>query len=148
METEKYIHKQLSAQIDREFDLLGHRVNWLLMGNAFLFTAMSIISNKNPNEVFPYQKILKYALPISGVTICFISFVSIKSALKIIQEWKVNRKTIEDKLVDLLDIKFALTNPPTSTSHFNGNIPYRALPVCIGFVWLLILSNLLGFLKL
>ncbi len=148
MEKDKYIHQQLSAQIDREFDLLGHRVNWLLMGNAFLFTAMAIISNKNPNGVFPYQKILRYALPIIGLIICIISFVSIKSALKIVKEWKVNRKTIEDKLVKSLDITFGLTNPPTSDSHFNGNIPYWILPGCIGIVWILILSNLLGYFKL
>ncbi|MDP5210856.1 hypothetical protein, partial [Microbulbifer sp. 2205BS26-8] len=77
--------------------------------------------------------------PVIGLIICAIAFISIRAALRVAKEWKVNRKAIEDQLKKDLKINFDLTVPATSKSNDEGNILYRLLPLSIGFVWCLII---------
>lgn len=140
LEEIKYVHNELSAQIDREFELLGHRMNWLLMSSAFLFTATAIISGSNGTGIYDEQvlAVLSKSLPIIGLVICFIAFISMQAALRVVKEWKVNRKTMEDQVKSNLNINFDLTVPATTKGNDEGNIPYWVLPLSIGGVWLLV----------
>ena len=139
----KYIHKELSEQIDREFDLLGHRMNWLLMSSTFLFTATAIIFSSSKTGIYDEKVlgVLSNSLLIIGLIICVIAFISMRAALRVIKEWKVNRKTMEDQIKDELDVNFDLTVPVTTKGNDEGNIPYWVLPLSIGTVWCLIIYH-------
>ncbi len=67
-----------------------------------------------------------------------------RAALIVIKEWKVNRKTMEDKLKENLNISFDLTVSTTTKGNDEGNIPYWVLPLSIGFVWCLIIYSILS----
>lgn len=136
----KYIHRELSKQIDREFELLGYRMNWLLMSSAFLFTATAIISGSNESGIYNenIRCVLSKSLPVIGLIICFIAFISMRAALRVVKEWKVNRKTMEDQLKAELNFNFDLTVPATTKGNDEGNVPYWILPSSIGVVWCLI----------
>ena len=98
----KYLHEQLSKQIDTEFDLLGHRMTWLLLSNSFLFTAISITAS-NLERVAETRLILYAVLvsvPLIGVLVCLSTYSSMLAARSVITEWKTKRETIGNAVVE------------------------------------------------
>ncbi len=152
-----WIHKKLTEQIDKEFDLLGQRMTWLISGNAFLFTAFMVGLNlktsissivevstggvKIPLVVMhPIEKIVILSgIVFLGLCICFVTYVAMAAARQVIEEMKSERAVYEIKLQQEIGFVFPITVPyrkaGTNGSHDLGNIMHRNLPYMIAGVW-------------
>ena len=132
----KWIHQKLTDQIDREFELMGQRMNWLLAGNAFLYTVVAISIGVNKNSAIgDIAPILIYGASTLGIIVCLACYFSMKSARKVIFLMKEKREIYEGKIKERLDFDFNIT-VPTNAGHFVGNVPYYILPFSILTVWI------------
>ncbi len=135
----KWIHQQLTDQIDREFELLGQRMNWLLTSNAFLLTVTAIsIGASDSSKFYTLAPVLMCGAAILGTIICFLSYFVMKAARQAIIERKMNRETYEVKIRAEYEFDFHIT-VPTDVGHFVGNSPNYILPISISFIWLIVL---------
>ena len=81
----KWIHKELSDQIDREFTLLGQRMTWLMIGNSFLLSGFILTLNNldNLGEYLVIGYILLIGIIIIGVTVCIFTIQTMRAALEV-----------------------------------------------------------------
>ena len=81
--TKKELYEMIREQIKHEDELVNHRLNWLLLSQAFLFTAfIAIATNQNAmphigSDLVPYIPI---GLAAIGFIINALSFIGINSA--------------------------------------------------------------------
>lgn len=131
----KWTHKELSDQIDREFNLLGQRMTWLLTGNSFLLggfiltlsslrkvgehcekteyysaTLYILLSKVGEHcEKIEYYSATLYILLVGiiiiGLTVCVLTIETIQAALKVIQNRKELREICEKHILNLDDFK-------------------------------------------
>ena len=152
-----WLHEKLTEQIDKEFDLLGQRMTWLISGNAFLFTAFFVGFNiKTSNErlisislagadiplvvLHPVEKLLALGcIAFLGCYICFVSLVAMSAARQVIAEMKKERFGYEVKIQRQLGYLFPITVPyRASGSHDIGNMMHRSLPGVVAFIWVVL----------
>jgi len=138
----QYLHDKLSTQIAAEFTLLGQRMNWLLLSSSFLFTAAAITSNQvngSANSATSVTAIIGYCVPIVGIVISALSFLSMSVALSVIDIWKGNRRELELKLRQALAYPHPMTVDNKQHGHKVGNLPYLLMPWVIAAAWIVIL---------
>ena len=154
-----WIHQKLTEQIDKEFDLLGQRMSWLISGNAFLFTAffvglniktsttsllhVTINSTKIPFVVFhPLEKVIALGcIALLGCYICYVSLIAMTAARQVIAEMKKERFKYEIHIQKQLHYTFPITVPYRKAgSHDLGHIMHRNLPRVVASMWFILYS--------
>lgn len=138
----KWLHEALCSQIDREFELLGQRMIWLVTSNAFLFTVMAILHN-NENQSVPPDPvivIMKGGIPILGILICSLAYITMYVARVMVRKLKANRVQVENEIKKKLDFDFEITVSAKETGHILGNLPYWILPLAISVIWIYIID--------
>ncbi len=153
----KWIHKELSDQIDREFTLLGQRMTWLLIGNSFLLSGF-ILTLGNLDKLGEYLVIgyiLLIGIIVIGVTVCIFTIQTMRAALEVVQDRKQSRQICEKCILgfDLYaDIKdeilstkednqgLEITVPRNNRTSIIGNLNYKLLPLIVLSFWLVILN--------
>jgi|GEM_PF-5335185 len=144
IDTWKWIHQQLTDQIDREFELLSQRMNWLLTSNAFLFTVTSIsIGINDSSKFFHVAVILILGAAGLGLLICVLSHMVMKAARSSILERKTDRCVYEEKIRQEFEFDFNIT-VPANASHIIGNSPYFLLPTAIALIWIVIILSIMN----
>lgn len=128
----KWIHQRLTDQVDREFELIGQRLTWLITGNAFLFTTFAISMNSNSSALKPY---LIFSAAFLGLLLCFVAHVSIKVARNAIGLRKESRTVVEDKIKIIIGFYEDVTVSRKNRGHKLGNIFYVYLPFSISLIW-------------
>ena len=93
----QWLFRALSDQIDREFELIGSRVNWLMTSTAFLFTAMAVsVANFDHNNGFnPILSRLLEGVPKLGLILAATAFFGCVAADWVICRRKIARKKVE-----------------------------------------------------
>ena len=85
---------RLDAQIKIEFDLIGHRVSWLLVSNSFLFTALAVALNNTSNDTVKLRLVnaALWCLPTIGLFSSFLVVLAVAAAHNVIKDLKLMRK--------------------------------------------------------
>lgn len=153
----KWIHKELSDQIDREFTLLGQRMTWLMIGNSFLLSGFILTLNNldNLGEYLVIGYILLIGIIIIGVTVCIFTIQTMRAALEVVQHRKKSRQICEKCILGfyvyadikekILSIKgdnqdLEITVPRNKLTSISGNLNYKLLPLVVLLFWIVILN--------
>ena len=145
----KWLHRELTHQIDEEFVLLSSRSTLLVTGSAFLFTstAVAFTAVASENSFINHKALLNifvFGMALLGVLMCVFSHLSMDMARLSIQEMKLKREAIENRILELNNTRILerVTRPFDKKIHRVGNIMYRYLPFAIGVMWGTLLVSL------
>ncbi len=137
-----WIYEALSDQIDREFDLLNQRMNWLVTGSAFLFTALALsAANVASSPHIILVRLLEW-IPGLGILLCGVSLSSMAAGWHVVETRKASRAEFEQKILSKYgrpDLK--ITVDQESPRHRVGQVPYWLVPVALLVVWLVLLFS-------
>lgn len=81
-------YRVIRSQIERETDLIHHRLSWLLSSEAFLIAAYAVIVTGLPTAVTqtrPYQsgyESMHTMIPVLGIVFAVLAFVAIAAAIQ------------------------------------------------------------------
>ncbi len=82
--------------IEREENIIDHRISWMLTSQGFLFTGFALISNGNATANAQLQSALSGVIEVVGIAIALLSLVGIHAAYlsvsNLIRNWE-NRWT-------------------------------------------------------
>lgn len=135
---------RLDAQIRIEYDLIGHRVSWLLVSNSFLLAAFAVsLNNSSPPGSVNSRliQILVWLLPVIGIVSCYVVAHAVRAAHAVINELK----GLRDPLEDLASKHFSyerLGIGKQTWYHIAGNRPPTLLPWVTAIVWVAVLGVL------
>jgi hypothetical protein len=127
---------RLDSQLKIEYELIGHRVSWLLVSNSFLFGAF-VVGINNLSEKDDIQKlihILIYAIPIIGLASSVLVALAVRAAHEVISELKVVRDRVEEEAHHAFSYE-RLGVHIKSWPHIVGNWPPTVLPPLFAVVW-------------
>ena len=125
-------YEYMSAQIDREDELIHKRITWFLTFEGFLFASLSLSKNQNLfNDI-------KYVIPLLGATVAVLALFGIGAALRAIKELKEGWRVKTAHLVD---------NPyprayGSEVSHFLGSSYSLCLPIAVMSAWIYIFYSI------
>lgn len=119
-------------RIEKEDDLINHRMSWCVGSNSFLIAAYVIAGNA-PNGVPYYDTtLIRYLVSISGCVLSTLYFTSILAAYIAIRNWQ---NTVET------EFRIHLFSPKAIA--ISGSIASVTSPVFLFSIWAtLIYSNL------
>jgi hypothetical protein len=130
--------KRLDDQIRVEFDLIGHRMTWLVISQSFLFSAVSLTVNNsvNPSAV-KISELLRWLIPIIGIITCISVGLATFAARSVINKLKRQRDPLESQ--DPTDYQLESIGVRSSSwEHKIGNIPSLILPWVLCIAWFLV----------
>lgn len=141
-ESIRYRLDRFDRQIGIEFDLIGHRMTWLMISQSFLFsTFATTISASTPPKSTKAVTTLQWL--VSGVGILTALFVglAILAAHQVISRLKPNRDELEkaasSRGFEVLGVE------SSSRDHFLGNLPSQVLPWVLIAAWVLLVIRIL-----
>lgn len=120
------IREHLGKKVERELDLIGQRMTWLVTSQSFLFTAWVAAKKENPAPS------LALVVSVIGFAIALPAFSAVCAALRVLD--RMGTYYLES-------VEIALGLPPMgkhredpSTIHF-GSLPALLLPSIFGGTW-------------
>jgi hypothetical protein len=125
-------YNYIAHQINREDNLVNHRLTWTLQLNGFLFTALALISDK----VDPSTKaFFLYALPATGLIVSLAGLMGVLAANHqlnyLTQEWDPKTKVLWPRPFG------------APLARWLGKFPSLAPVIVLSIVWLwLLLHNI------
>jgi hypothetical protein len=135
---------RLDAQIKIEYDLIGHRVSWLLASNSFLIAAFAVVlNNTSPSGSLNWRlaQLLMWLLPITGGISCIVVARAVSAAHSVIDELKKQRDPVEDLAAKLYSYERLGVGQQT-WYHIAGNRPPTFLALVVLCVWGILLAML------
>jgi hypothetical protein len=132
---------RFDQQIFAEFELVGHRMNWLMTSQAFLFGAFAlcVTSNLPRAQITLY---LQFILLGIGIVSAGAVGLAILAAHRVVNRLKPMRAILEAKASAIgyenlgVDI--------SSYDHRAGNLPPMVLPWMLIAAWLILLLVAIG----
>lgn len=150
----KYLLDRLDDQIHIEIELIGHRMNVLVVAQAFLFAAYTTdLLTKNQKQFADLEIALLHVIPIVGAIICIMVGVSLIVAIVVLRSRKKERDQVRNKLREemrettLKDIVFGENIEilghvsSDTTAHKIGNLPPAFLSFLILGAWIYLLHS-------
>jgi hypothetical protein len=141
---------RFDSQIRIEYELIGHRMSWLMVSQSFLFAAFATAAHSiasqtsNGSGVVPLaQRILLptcilWLVPILGAAAAICAPAAIFAAKSVILELKTKRDELEEEASRAY--KYDIVGVPRSAiEHKLGNLTSLALPPLFFSAWLLLL---------
>lgn len=129
---------RFDAQIKMEFDLIGHRMNWLMTSQAFLFGAFGVAVTSTSSRNHLLTEWLLFLIPIVGGLTALVVGVAISAAHRVVKRLKPDRQKLE-ATAHLLGYE-QLGVGVESLDHVAGNLPAHFLPWLLLIVWILLLG--------
>lgn len=130
--------QRTDTQIRSEFDLVSHRMSWLMMSQSFLFIAyanlMSGLSNIGLDHLHKPLFGLCYIIPIVGMLMTIFVGVGIHAALSVANKLKNERKRFELNHPTLCTL-YKTTVHRDWWEHIAGNVPSYCLPSMFFLAW-------------
>jgi hypothetical protein len=135
----------IEAKVAHEIDLIGHRLNWLIYSEAFLFTGFITIFLVPPQSPVAVDvQLLWWLLPVIGLLLVAAIGPSLFAATKVARALLVARSVIEQKLradgFDELPILGLDRAGDLKWTPTWGALPQKALPIGIVVLWGLLLA--------
>jgi hypothetical protein len=134
----QYRLNRLDSNIKAEFDLIGHRMTWLVISQSFLFSAFSLAA---ANPTGPHVlRILLWLLPSLGTVASITVYLAILAAHSVIRKVKKDRRPLEE----VANKKFGLELDSCGDDrweHVVGNVPSLLIPPAIIIAWIILLST-------
>jgi hypothetical protein len=125
-------YAQLAGQVAREDGLVGQRLTWLMQFEGLLFTAFGFVAKADAE--FKYMvHCLWLVLPIAGMTTAYTTFRGVNAAQMVLEELKNAYANLSEADLRRLVRPFGGVRTRQAGLHTG-----RALPVAIGFTWLII----------
>jgi len=136
---------RLDSQLKIEYELIGHRVSWLLVSNSFLFGAF-VVGLNNASLNGGIQKlihILILAIPVIGLASSVLVALAVRAAHEVVSEFKVVRDRVEEEAHRAFSYE-RLGVHIKSWPHIVGNWPPMLLPPLFAVVWARVLYEVVG----
>jgi len=114
-------------RIEKEDDLVNHRMTWCVGSNSFLLAAFAL-SNNNTNDSL-VSKNLAYLLPIAGMMMSVSFIISIIAAWYAIWHWREAVDKNQDYLFSPIRIAFC------------GSVASISVPALLLFLWVMVLFS-------
>jgi hypothetical protein len=136
---------RLDAQIRVEYDLIGHRVSWLLVSNSFLLGAFALALDTAPAAGSLNARlieILVWCLPLIGAFSSLVVFIAVLAAHGVVNDLKTKRALVEDQAFQAYGFE-RLNVDERTWHHLSGNLPPLFLPWVLAAVWGLALWQLI-----
>jgi hypothetical protein len=131
------------TQIQVEFDLIGHRMTWLMTSQSFLFAAFAVCVTTPQPRLLLLTKWLQFILSVVGVISALAVDLAIIAAHSVVERLKPVRQKLEkaarSKHFEALGVEVE------SREHRWGNLPSRILPGVLVVAWLLLLYLVVRF---
>jgi hypothetical protein len=86
--TEAFCLTRFDNLIKSEFDLVSHRMSWLMTSQAFLFSAFAISNVISGQRIKELTTILLTIIPLLGITTSLLVKKSIKAAHGVVNDLK------------------------------------------------------------
>lgn len=136
--TEENINRRLvrlDYQIKVEYDLIGHRIGWLLVSNSFVIAAYVILLTRPSVEAFKtVWALLAWILPAVGLISCAIIGLAVTAAHTVIADLKAKRDPVEEVAYNLYGFE-KLGVRTRDNAAMMGDLPPRYLPFGLGAAW-------------
>ena len=131
---------RLDSQIKVEYELIGHRVSWLLVSNSFLFAAFVVALGNSSLDANTQKliRILVLALPVIGLVSSVLVSLAVRAANEVVHELKKARDFVEEQASRFYEYE-RLGVHIKSWPHIVGNWPPALLPPLFAIVWLTLL---------
>jgi hypothetical protein len=125
---------RLGEGLKAEFDLITGRITWLMISEAFIFSAFATaVANYRPDHpAIGGLRFLAWVLPFVGMILAVCVYVAILAALSAIDTLKRQRERMMAGLpaqlrIDLISVR--------SQQQRWGNLPAYVLPPILFLVW-------------
>lgn len=128
----------LDSRIKVEFELVNHRLSWLIGSNAFMLAGLAIANNHTmQHSLLSADKIaatLTWLLPALGMLFSFFVFISIIAAHSVINDIKRKRTPVEKIAQNLCGLDNSSIDH-THIAHWVGNAPPFVFPLILFSAW-------------
>jgi hypothetical protein len=127
--------RRYDAAIEKEFSLVGDRMTWMVISEAFIFTAFTVAAVA-PREAMggrPAVVAILIAMFSLGCFLAGIVIPAIAAAHHAIERLKDARDQVETKLPEWLRARHISVH---DREHNRGNIPPMWVPLFILVVWI------------
>lgn len=132
---------RFDQQICIEFDLIGHRMNWLMTSQAFLFAAFALcVTTTSPRPTLAATW-LQYLLPAIGAISAVLVGLAIFAAHRVIDRLKPARAILEGLATEAGFEKLGVD--VHSSDHRTGNLPSLILPWTLASAWIVLIGVVL-----
>jgi len=133
---------RFDTQLRIEFDLIGHRMTWLVISQSFLFSAFATALRSIEDEGTRHAvKVLRRLVPELGILSALLAGVAIIAAHMVILRLKRRR----DQLEEIAEKEFNYERLGVGSStwpHWLGNAASVVLPWLLIVVWARLLNAL------
>ena len=128
-------YRIIRSQVEHEDNLSTQRLNWLLAGQAFLFTAYAIVSNADTGTSARRQLLLLTMLPLVALAVCALIFIAMAAGY-------MAMANLRRVLLHHVPAEVLMHFPPiqgVGYTRFMGMAAPLLLPPIFMFVWLWLL---------
>jgi hypothetical protein len=134
----KYRLDRLDALLKTEFDLISHRMTWLVISQSFLFAAFSgAAANSTAHQVL---KRMLWIIPFMGILIDALVYLAVIAAHSVIRKLKRLRYPVELLASETFGCEIASVDLHRWEHKF-GTLPPYVVPPSLALAWGLILLN-------
>lgn len=144
------IGELIESKMSHEVSLLGHRMEWLVVSEAFLFAAFTLVLTDGKHLGLQLRIFLFCFYAALGAFLAYSARKSIKAALAVTGPLLKARGEIEDRLKNCTDLKELPNLGPIREKEIestvsDGNFSAQWVPLAIGVAWALLLIVVLPF---
>lgn len=129
---------RLGEAISKEFTLVSDRMTWLVISNAFMFSAFTtaVTNYSDTKDLFLLIKVFVLVVPVLAILMCFLAFVAILAAHAAAKKLKGKRDRMERRLPIWLRVKLISSK---ESVHSYGNWPPICIPLLLATTWVILL---------
>lgn len=121
-------------QLERELNLINHRISWMLTFQGFLFATIALVANQNADQAI--RAVFRNVIPAIGIAVAFLALIGVHAAYLSIKDIKT---TLKQKL-GYWEYAPAFGTP---TSSVLGKVPSYGIPISIVTAWFIFLMGLI-----
>jgi hypothetical protein len=134
----------IETKIGHEIALMGHRMEWLVVAEAFLFGAFATVLAAT--SIDPFAKyFMLFLLPVLGISITVFAAISLRAALAVSRALVIARGVIDKELKhatgmkELPNLGLESREPSLLWTENHGRVTVWCVPPTIFAAWVVIL---------
>jgi hypothetical protein len=125
--------------VEKEFSLVSDRMTWMVLAEAFIFTAFTIAAAAGVKDLLAGRVLvvaILIAMPLLGCFLAAVIIPAIAAAHGAVRRLKKARQALEHELPENLRVDHISAE---CSEHSLGNIPPRWVPLFILGIWTVLL---------
>jgi hypothetical protein len=125
---------RLAEGVKSEFDLIGGRMSWLVIGESFIFSAYATAAASLRSDHRMAQELLYliWGLPFIGMLLAVSVYIAILAAHSSVSRLKSQRDDMMKRLPSHLQIDLISNR---SRQRFWGDLPTHIIPPVLFLIW-------------